>query len=78
MPATKKEIDQAELLSRYIINETTEYEYDSERQTPNYLAENYPVTLNFYPQQDIMNKLIKRMTQVKDVDEEIWQGFHKD
>ena len=49
MPATKKEIDQAELLSRYIINETTEYEYDSERQTPNYLAENYPVTLNFYP-----------------------------
>jgi hypothetical protein len=36
----------------------------------------YPVHLHFYPSQDTILKLLIRASQIKDAQEELWQGFN--
>ena len=62
---------------RYIADDQTIYKFDPELQTPNWLAENYPLQVRFYPSQKVIKDLINRMTQVKDPATDLWQAFQE-
>lgn len=57
---------------RFIEDSSTVYVFDRELETPNYLAENYPIHVTFYPTTEILRKLIMRMTQIKNPDKDLW------
>ena len=45
--------------------------------TSEFLGNNYPVEYKFYPSEEVMKKLIIRMSSVKNAAEELWVGFEK-
>ena len=60
---------------RYDLNDITISLLSDELLTADELARNYLVYYNFYPTQDLMRKLITRMTQIKNIETDLWQGF---
>ena len=68
--------DPAIIKKRYDLLDETIQMLTDESITADELARNYIIYYNFYPTQDLMKKLIMRMTQVKNIQIDLWQGFH--
>ena len=45
--------------------------------TSEFLGNNYPVEYKFYPSEEVLKKLIIRMSSVKKPAEDLWIGFEK-
>ena len=40
------------------------------------LADNYPIELDFYPSDEILEKLVMLSLQISDPEKELWEGFY--
>ena len=63
-------------MSQRMITDENTAAYQSEDCTPNFLAENNPNFVNYMPTQEIAEKLIRRMIDLKeDPAKDLWSGF---
>ena len=44
---------------------------------PSEIANKIPVNVEFYPSEETMMKLMRRVVQIKDVEKDLWPGFVK-
>lgn len=62
---------------RYVTNQLEMELLKSDEITLDTIANNYPFIVHFYPTEDTLAKLIKRSTQITDIEEDLWGGYQE-